>query len=87
MENEEDEHQLQKEAEMHWMDWFGGGWIMMLLWWGLIIAGIVLLVKWITEQKSQSPREESALEILKKRYARGEITKEEFEQMKKDLLN
>jgi len=30
---------------------------------------------------------ETALDILKKRYARGEFTKEEFERMKKDLLN
>lgn len=34
---------------------------------------------------SYEPKEETALEILKKRYARGEITKEQYEQMKKDI--
>lgn len=71
---------------MHWMDWFGGGWFMMILWWGLIIVGIVLLVKWLGGQKSRTKRDDSALEILKKRYASGEISKEEFEEKKKDLI-
>lgn len=71
---------------MHWMDWFGGGWFMMILWWGLIIVGIVLLVKWLGGKKSQTKRDDSALEILKNRYASGEISKAEFEEKKKDLI-
>ena len=67
------------------MDWFGGGGFMMFFWWVLIIAGIVFLVKWISGQKTQTNNEDTALEILKKRYASGEISKEEFEEKKKDL--
>ncbi len=37
-------------------------------------------------QRSSHPQNETALEILKKRYARGEITKEEYETMKADIL-
>lgn len=69
---------------MHWMDW-SGGWLMMIFWWVLIILGIVLLVKWISDQKGKTRHEESALDILKKRYASGEISKEEFEEKKKHL--
>jgi len=58
-----------------------------LLFWILVILGIVVLVKWLIEKdKKESQGGENALEILKKRYARGEIDKVEFEQKKKDLL-
>ncbi len=57
--------------------------------WIAIIVGIIFLVKWIVQQSrpGEKKREENPLEILKKRYARGEIDKEEFEQKKKDLLS
>jgi len=71
---------------MHWMDWFGGGWFMMTFWWIVVIGVIYLVVKAITRQNSKTEQPESALEILKKRYARGDISREEFESKKKDLI-
>lgn len=62
-----------------------GGWgILGLIFWIIVLIGLVLLIKYLWEGGAK--REESALEILKKRYARGEISKEEFEEKKKDLL-
>lgn len=77
------------------MDMMGGGygngmmsgmWFFPLLFWILIIVGVVFIVRWLIERNSDSsPPAESALEVLQKRYARGEIDKDTFEQMKHDI--
>jgi putative membrane protein len=65
----------------------GFGWIGMILFWVLIIVGIVALAKWFAtgSPRIDQPREKTALDVLKERYARGEINREEFEQKKHDL--
>ena len=75
---------------MHPMWGFWGAWgigmmLFMLLFWGLVIVGIVLGIRWLVSQGKES-RSDSALEILRQRYARGEINKEEFDAKKRDLM-
>lgn len=63
-----------------------GGMFFGLIFWILVIAGIVLLIAWLAQQGRTAPKSgEPAIDILKKRYAKGEITREEFERMKKEL--
>lgn len=59
----------------------------MVIFWILITIGVVLLVKWFLDQsKGQSKTKDvSALETAQLRYARGEITREEFEEIKTNL--
>ncbi len=62
----------------------GWGALWMVLWWVLPILGIVALVTWMN--RADSGRQgKTALDILKERYARGEIDRVEFEQKQRDL--
>lgn len=69
------------------MGWGWGGGFMMIFWVVLTVAVIYWIIRAANHNVNQPASvPESALEILKKRYARGEISKEEFEERKKDLL-
>jgi putative membrane protein len=60
---------------------------MMLLFWGVVIFAGVTGIRWFVNQTKQTkqPRTDSAMEILRERFARGEIEKDEFEAKKKEL--
>ncbi|MCL5003948.1 MAG: SHOCT domain-containing protein [Patescibacteria group bacterium] len=62
------------------------GVIFNILFWVLIVLLIVSLFKHLSGSKEAEKESDSSLKILKERYARGEINKEEFDQKKKDLL-
>ncbi|OGJ60352.1 hypothetical protein A3A67_03830 [Candidatus Peribacteria bacterium RIFCSPLOWO2_01_FULL_51_18] len=67
---------------------FGGlapfGFLLMILWWVFVMVAIVALIKWIASGSGMF-REKSPLDILKERYAKGEIDRKEFEERKKSL--
>ena len=67
-------------------NWGGFGWWWMALWWVLIIAGIVALVRWFSTRAPEEEKPPSrALEVLKERYARGELDREGYEKKRRDL--
>ena len=82
---------------MMWNGYEGWGWgwgfglLHMLGFWILLIVAVMLIVRWLggVPGRSESGHEvrETALDILKKRYAKGEINKEEFESKKRDLTD
>ena len=67
-----------------WGLWGIGMMVVMFVFWGLVIAGLVLGIRWLVTQGRDS-RSDRALAILRERYARGEINKEEFEAKRRDL--
>ncbi len=72
---------MMQDAGMGWGMGFGMLWGVLFL--VLVIAGVVALVGWLGGRGSE--RTESALDIPKKRYARGEISREDFDRMKREL--
>lgn len=63
----------------------GYGWFFMIIFWVLIVAAVIFLIAFITRRTGGGGESETALDILKKRYARGEISKDEYERIKEDL--
>ncbi len=69
---------------MWWGMWGIGVMILFLLFWVLVIVGLLIGIRWLIGQV-RGTRQDSAHQILRERYARGEINKEEFEAKKRDL--
>ena len=66
------------------------GSIIGIVFWVLLILLVVGLIKWFVsgehgESETNEDKSDNALKILKERYAKGEINKKEFDQMKKDI--
>ncbi len=63
----------------------------MLIFWALVIAAIVWIVRAVSRPgtgggREYAPGRDNALAILRERYARGEISKEEYDRMRQDLM-
>lgn len=63
--------------------------IFMILFWAIVILGIIAIVRWSMGQSrsTDAGKEKTPLDILKERYAKGEIDKKEFEERKKNLMS
>lgn len=69
----------------HWI-WMGLGGVWMLLFWVLVVLGIIAVVKYIWDARDNDQvRGSDALQILEERYARGEIDSEQFRRQKREL--
>lgn len=84
---------------MHYYGWrmmqpggsFGAfGWVLGLIFFMLLMAGLVALVKWYSKDDNDENSGKGVLnkplEILKERYAKGEISSREFEKIKKEIV-
>lgn len=68
----------------HGMMMGGGMGLVTILFWGVVVVAVILLGSSVLSGR-RPRRSEEPLEILKRRYARGEIDKDRFETMRRDL--
>lgn len=70
-----------------WGMGLGLGWLAMLAFWGALVAGVVLLIRALrrTGPEAESRDDGEALAILRRRYAAGDISRDEYERMRRDL--
>ena len=69
------------------MGGWGMGWLM-IVFWGLVLFGLILMIHWLLtaiRNEKSGPADADAQEILKRRYARGEIDRDQYDQMRKEL--
>jgi putative membrane protein len=59
--------------------------LMMLVFWAIVITAVVIGIRWLLRQGRPGEVSDAALDILRQRYARGEIDREEFEARRRDL--
>ena len=76
---------------MHGFGFGIGGFLVMVLIWILLIVGAIWLIKAlfsgdISRSSGNNKQEEQAIDILNKRYASGELNRDEYEVMKQDLI-
>lgn len=78
-----------------WECGWGSGWhgwgmgLMGIIWWVLVVVAAVVVLRWLVPGlRAAAPRPtagESALDLLKQRYARGEINGDEFARIKREI--
>jgi putative membrane protein len=81
-------------AMMHWSNW-SGGWsdgyfgaplAMHILWYGALLGLVAVVVIYLMKRSERTSGANRALDVLKERYARGDLTKDDFDRMRKDIL-
>jgi putative membrane protein len=79
---------------MNWPDW-SAGWsdgyfgvhvVMHLVWYAVVVGLAFLLASFLMKRSWLGVDRPNALEVLKERYARGDLTKDDFDRMRKDIL-